>query len=542
MDPLAPMSDGTRNVRPRRVDGVAAGLWILGACVYVHARASLFTEGFDNPDAAGIAYNADLLLRGALPMVDSWEFKAPGAFFLFSVIFWCWRSLVAVQLVFAVWMLLGLGAVDFAVRRWRPGRPRARAMVGAAYLLSAGQFDWNYSSWMSPLYAWGGVLIIESLRQPTVRRAVGAGVAGGLALLFKKQAVMLAPLAVIAWILTRRWRWSGATGRTVIGWVLGAGLAAAPMVVFYGARGQLTPLLEGLVPISKVGAYATAMENGPPVNLAVLVAQVMAQLAQTFPLLCAAMCVTLVGTVWRPAIVEDPPGARGLSRVVALWIACSWLAGGLGGGRFYGHYLIQCLPALCLSVAFLNWEGCLGRNDGGRIGRLVLAAVLAAGAYQLVEVAAGKGDRYRGVKVRHLQDGRTAPEAVGAFIAARTSADDTIMVWGWTAWPVYYWANRRAPTRVYKALGSLTQFNTNTAFSRGGPTPFVPGPLAEEVQAAFEGGRPPAFFVLSPSFTSTFANDRDPLESFDGLVRLLQRDYRPVATFGDLTVLQRVPG
>jgi hypothetical protein len=284
------------------------------------------------------------------------------------------------------------------------------------------------------------------------------------------------------------------------------------------------------------------MTDGLSDNLAVLAAQVMAQLAQTFPLLCAAMCVTFIGFVWRPAMVEDPPGARGLSRIVAVWIICSWLAGGLGGGRFYGHYSIQYLPPLCLCVAFLNWEGCLGRKDGGHIGRLLLGAVLAAGAYQLVEVAAGKGDRYGGVKVRHLHDGRTAPEAVGAFIAARTRVDDTIMVWGWTAWPVYYWADRRAPTRVYKALGNLTRFNTNTAFSRGGPTPFVPGPLSEEVEAAFEGPRPPAFFVFSSSFTSTFANDRDPLDSFDALARLLQRDYRLVAKFGDLTVLQRMPG
>ena len=79
--------------------------------MFVQARAGLWTVGFDNPDIGGIAYNAELISRGKPPYVDSWEFKAPGTFFLFAGVFSIHRSLAAVQ-VYRSPVLVDRDAID----------------------------------------------------------------------------------------------------------------------------------------------------------------------------------------------------------------------------------------------------------------------------------------------------------------------------------------------------------------------------------------------------------------------------------------------
>jgi hypothetical protein len=140
---------------------------------------------------------------------------------------------------------------------------------------------------------------------------------------------------------------------------------------------------------------------------------------------------------------------------------------------------------------------------------------------------------------RRLRDGRTAAQAAGEHIRARTGDDATIMAWGWTAWPVYYWADRRSATRVYKEMGTLTTFNANTEFGDGAGPVFRPGPAADEVIADFDRA-PPAFFVYSPSLVDAFGARPDPLEQFTALRDRLRADYVLDAQYGDLQLYQRV--
>ena len=520
-----------------RRDRLALALWILGLVVFIHARVSNHTVGIDNPDIGGITYNADLLLAGKLPYVDSYEYKAPGCFFLFAAVFGVVRSLDALQGVFAVWMLAGVLPLVWGARRLYGPDRRREAVVGCLYLLSAGQFDFNYSSWMAPVYGAAGVLTLVSLRSGRQRDATLAGVAMMAAYLLKKQAAVLAPFGLLAWFLGRRWGWEGARLRTLLLYGAGALAMLVPFSLPYLFAGELPTFLAGVFPFGHTGAYVTSMAQvapGEQPGLLLRAGFVTKQLLVTFP---AASLAALVGCVALTAHADEEE--RRLGWVLALFVLWSWVAGGLGGGRFYAHYAIQYLPALCL----LGVHPVLTRSIAGRppLIRAARTLVLVALAWQLVEVARGKADRYNGVKVRLLPDGRSAPAVAGEFIAQRTAPTDTIMVWGWTAWPTYFWAQRLAPTRVYKSLGFLTTFNSNTGFSAGGATPFRPGPMADEVLAAFEGPTPPKFFVVSPSFVSTFGNERDPLESFEALGDVLRRDYRPVTQFGDLVLLERQP-
>ena len=237
--------------------------------------------------------------------------------------------------------------------------------------------------------------------------------------------------------------------------------------------------------------------------------------------------------------VERRAGAndrRWLSPVA--FLVASIVGAGLGGGRFYLHYLVQLAPAvaaLCGNVAL----ACVWLGDDAPRWRTATAATAAAVPLGCAaSVSSGTAQRYE-ARARRLENGKSAAQVAGAHIAARTTPDDRIYGWGWTTWRVYFWADRRAPGRYYKALGRLTTFNSNTAFDAGGDVAFRPGPHAEAFIADFDA-HPPAYVVLSPSFTDALGARVDPLQDFHALRKRLERDYRPEAKFGDLTLLRRV--
>jgi hypothetical protein len=141
-------------------------------------------------------------------------------------------------------------------------------------------------------------------------------------------------------------------------------------------------------------------------------------------------------------------------------------------------------------------------------------------------------------------DGALAPQQqVGAFIAARTTPSDTIHCWGWRSWPVYFWANRHAPGRLYKELGAVTEYNRNGLFpvsgtGNGGRLGWKPGPAADELLEVYRT-RPPAFLVRARPFFPSVTND--PLDESGELAALIQREYAFVDSIGSLDIYERRP-
>jgi hypothetical protein len=166
---------------------------------------------------------------------------------------------------------------------------------------------------------------------------------------------------------------------------------------------------------------------------------------------------------------------------------------------------------------------------------LTLAGLLVAG--QTIEIGLGRGHRYES-KARRLRDGRTAAQAAGEHIRLHTAPSDSVFVWGWTAWPVYWFSERRSPSRIYKSLGTVTTFNTNTELVSGDGPRFRPGPMADELIAAFDRA-PPAYFVYSPSMVDTFGARPDPLEAFTALFDRVREGYVPEVQYGDLRLFRR---
>lgn len=541
----------TEGAGGRRIDAALTGLGLL---CFVLARAALWTDDFGNPDIGGLVYAADLVRDGGLVYVDSEEFKAPGGAYLITLI-WAvlGRGVWALQVGWAAMLLLGLVAVRLAAStlyfEGDDGEPAgdgtsrgiALGVASLLYLGYAPLWEFNYAGWMMPLQALGVALAFRSAVR-SGRDAWLAGLAAGAALtwamLVKRQAIMAVPVALSAtWVLADASAGRRAHAARWAALAVGGLLAFVPLWLQYAVAGEGTALISGFAGLGRGADYVGATRGGAGSNLVLDVAR---QWLRTFPLLGP-----LALLAWSVAFGASAR-ARRVTGLAGAWWLCSLAAAGLGGARFYLHYLVQQVPALAvLAASPALWSTLLGNDDGPaggrgtrRVVRLVGVSLTALGlAAHGVEWARGGIHRYDGWP-RRLPSGRTAPQAAGDFIAARTLDDDRIWVWGWTAWPVYFWADRRAHTRIYKPLGSVTTFNTNSAFGATAPVHARPGPLADELLADFERA-PPRFIAHSTSYVLTFGCETDPLLELEALAAKIRAEYVPVAQFGDISVYER---
>jgi len=518
---------------PDRDRALSLLLVALGVALFLAAQLSNLSGEFVNNDVAGIAYEADTLLRGDLPYRDTIQHKPPASFFVFAAVFGLvGRDLHAVQLVLTAWLLFGAAGVFRAARvLW--GSRLGSATAAFLYLLYAGFFELNYSSWMAPAYVWAVAELLAGLKTGSPRHNLAAGAWATLAFLFKQPGIVLGPLALSLWALSRRKQEPGATAATLAQWVGGAVAGALPIVLFYAARGALGDLVRGVLAIGEYQTHLSQVTTKAP-GLADLASLVLLQLVRLFPVAVWLASLTLAGALWLAA--RRRPVAPLLP--VLLFLFWSLLGGAMSGYRFYRHYAIQYLPALALLGAHPDGPFRLMRNGRSRSAGRALAAVSALLAvHHVYKLAAHPGVVYDR-RPPLLSDGSTPARRAGEHIRARTTPEDTVYVWGWLAWPVYFWADRRAPLRAYREMGTVTTVNTNTAWSASQAFSFAPGRGADELVAAFEERRP-AYFVYSPYYVWQSGGGREPLLEFDALESLLQRDYKLEATHGDLLVYAR---
>lgn len=538
------MADGAHSeTSPSKASTIAALLLLaVGAGVFLSFSIRLFSDHFANSDIAGITYNTDILLDGGLPYRDTVEYKSPGTFFLFAAIFkLAGRSLTAVQVVFAAWLLIGAWAVWVAAvtlygRTSRPAGRLAAAGATALYLLSAAQFEYNYSAWMTPAYAWAFTLLLLGLRRDRWYWHLLAGAVAMLALLLKSQAVVLGLVFPVAW-LWARWRGEhGAAWHAPLVWVAGAGCAALPLVILYLSHGALPELAAGAFPVAAAREYAARVPL--PFPWYELVWKVLHKAFNAFPLAVALLAAAVVGVLWelrRRRGTETRRSEPILPQVVLLIAAV--IATGLGGLRFFGHYFIQYVPGLALVAAhpaayrLIRGSGVAlpGRVFGWVVAVACLAAAIPQGDAILWGRSLGYGSRKSNPRARDVA-------AASDYIRQRTTSDDRIFVWGWAGWPVYFWADRRSPCPIYKELGVVTTFNTNSTFRlRSRPIMFKPGPAADMLVQSFRE-HPPAYFVHSDHYEKINGDVPGPLAQFKALRTILDRQYTLERVFGGLRV------
>jgi hypothetical protein len=509
-----------------------AALVGLGVALLLATRLRHPIAGLGNADIAGILYQADLIVDGGVPYRDAADMKPPGTFFVFAAIFAAFgRGFAAVQWSYVAWCLLAAPAIWLAARELYGRDEAGRAPAAVAVLLYLGVlggFDLNYSAWMTTAYAWAFACALAGVRRGRWAWHLAAGFAAALAFALKGQAVVLAPTFAGLWWWGRRRGEPGATLAAWPLWLVGAGLGLAPLLLWFHARGALPEALAGLVPLAAAREYAARVQ--PEHGWLLGLWKVPWQHLRVFPLHSLLAASALLGWRWarRRGLPTPPVAPQAL-----LW-GLSVVGCGLGGLRYYVHYLPQYLPALALlgaHPAVRPWwaarEPDRPRATWLRRGLMLACGVAAAG--WLVAIPLGKAN------LADFRGSRNARRA-GDYIRARTRPDETVQVWGWAAWSTYYFADRRAPSPVFKVLGQVTEYNENSLLSRSRTADFKPGPHADALLAAFRTA-PPAFFVQATPFFPGV--EEDPLEQFTALREIVARDYRLVKRFGRLKVFER---
>ena len=492
-------------------------LLLAGAALLLRWPA-LGLEAFHNEDTAGIAYNADLLLRGGLPLVDNVEMKAPGSFYL-SAMAWSLfgRSLTVLQAVACGWAILG--AIGIYVGGRLLYDRRAGLIASLLYTVAApitDSIDINYGAWMMAPYIWSTVFFIRGQDRKGQRWLLAAGATLAIAGLLKRQAAVLFPLfallIVAAPLLDRneRWRAHRRPWHRLLYFMGGLALGFAPLMAYYAYRGHLGDFISHYF-FSEVGwqyvkGSLTWAERTVRIGDGFLgFAEYMA-----LPTLLAVLSVAAGGFHRRWS-------ARGVFLCGHFWLSFVGAALGL---RFFKGYYLQILPAAVWIAA--HPDGVLHRwlygrhwREGARVvGRNLVALALLL----LVLTPALMGQKEQLSKIRKMRSAARDAKAqkVAKVIQEATSPGDTIWVWGRWAWPIYFHADRPAATKYPKTLGLFTTTLTNTWRRPTKNTAFDPRSNWQTLMTQLEAERP-KFIVLSHN---------ESYRAFAALNRLLSEEYR----------------
>ena len=482
---------------------------------------------FRNPDVAGIAYNARLLVSGSLPYVDSAEIKPPGAFLLFAPLLaaggmrlvWAAAALWGTALSVATGLLAG---ASFGARAGR------RAVVlHAACAAIASDGDINYSFWMATPFALGAACAALAVRTENERRALLLWFASGaLALL----AVAIKPSAwpvgaVFAALLARevkggrvRTAWRGALAG-LAGALGTAALIALPWVL----AGKLAALCAGLGDVARFGSEYVAVVTQGAGGRTLAIAQGIPCLFEQIPGLL--LLGVLGSSEIFPAEREKPPLA------LAAWaFAGAALVGVTYTLRFFSHDNVELWPAL--AVLAVRPSGLVARVLDRAPAWTAIELALPAG---LGLVAAWPGARLRLDSLHFMADRDRMIEDLCDKVAPELPATEPVLAWGWSAWSVYEHCARRAPGRVFKVIASVTTVNTNTCNNGYGPMRLRSDHGPAEFLAEVER-RPPSLFLWSSYFRDMGG---DPLDTWRPLGAFFEAHYEQVGAEGPFIAFLR---
>jgi len=508
------------------------GAWPLAIliCFACHA----FWEGhgvldpaFRNPDVAGIAYNARLLVTGALPYVNSAEIKPPGAFLLFAPLLALggMRAVWAAAVVWGASLSLATGALAAAV--WNKGAGPRAAVLHAACAVIASDGDINYSFWMAtPFVAAAACATAATLAVDTRRAALlwfGSGLASMLAVAIKPSAwpVCLLFAALLLHELARK-------KFTRVAVAIGAGLAGAAatatlIALPFALAGELGGLRRGLGEVAAFGnEYVAIVAQALGGRVRAIWAGVPCLFEQMPGLI--ALGALGASTLFSRREPQSRLAFAGWLFLVAAFLGVSYTL------RFFSHDNVQLWPALAVIAVRPAGVLALVLDRVERVRFALLPATLALGL-----VAASPGFVQRWGYVHYMAERDHEIEDVCREVAPFLPRNEPVLGWGWSAWSVYEHCARRAPGRVFKVVAAVTTINTNTCNNGFGPMKLRPGPALERFFAEV-AERPPSLFLWSSYFKEMGG---DPLEAFLPLRAFLAAHYAVVDARGPFVALLR---
>jgi hypothetical protein len=486
--------------------------WILVALTAFALRLPAMQDRFYSNDEATYEALATKLLAGGVMYVDAVDHKPPGVTWLYAGV----MRLAGVArigpiraLLAALVALTGLLIGELAVML--TGESDGR-IAGLLYVLvSTIGFAPNTQAANTELVlnaplALAATAIVACTRQtrfaPASRWAFVAGIATGVAALFKYQAA-LAGLAWLVWVGVQKPRMHFTAG--VVGLALGFAVPFVALACGFAVTGHLEPFLFW----------------GWRYNLQYVTAVPLSHQA------VRALIGTAIAAIgWLPAIA-----LVGLAPVRMtfgwLWMAAMALAVCVGG-RFFGNYYLMLTPPLAL----LAGAGCTAAfSSPQRAWRRSLVAMIAALAL-ISTGAAAAWDRV--VPAQHEIDERY--RAAGLWIRSHSRQDDRLFVWGDSS-QIYAYAQRVMGTR-------FAFCNYHTGITYGRTTTLGGQDVADPSQVVARAWRelledlhraPPAIIADAAAAGLHGFGDHS-LEHYPEIWTVIQARYRYAATVGGIRI------
>lgn len=470
--------------RRRELVLLFAGLLLLTVILRMPA---FFVDVF-NSDETFLATQAEVINDGGDLYADATDRKPPLVPYLFALTFAItgttalWSVRVAAMIAVALTgFLVSIEARDRYGRRagWIAGA--LCVMASIAFAPQDGQAA-NFEVFMLPAMV---AAIVLARRD----RPFSSGVAVAVATLAKQTGA--ATLLPVLYIVGKRHGRRGA-GDTLLGF-------AAPLALVALAVGPGELL------------FWTTLGNGSYLSIHaayLYVAGMFAVMTLAF-LACNLPIVWTLPRAWRERKPEDWD--------LWLWVASAAVSVAFGL-RFFGHYYLQLLPPLSILTA-----GVLVRMGTRTIRRTVAGAVAIAAIFSFL-----------GYFVRPF-DQHVEYETVSTYIAAHTTNEDRIFVWGHV--PEIYWASGRHPATRFPTTTFLTGAD-------GRPPDQIPTdeaePLAWDLFYEDFATHPPRYF-LDTSRAQIRGAEYYPPSAYPRLSRLLYRDYDYVTAIDGIDIYERKP-
>lgn len=475
-------------IKPARVFWCLAGLFLLNLLL----RLFYLRYQFVNGDETVRALTAVSLLDGARLYQDIVTDKPPGATFFYATVFALFgRSMQAVHVAAAIWNFATAAVLYLAAARGYGKRAGLWAALLFVY------FSTNYHTqdmmaantellmllpYTASFYFF--VRAAGACKRAGAIRLVAAGLMTGVAILFKQVGVFnlgFFALYEIFSIYDARKR-AGTTIKTEL-WrsmvrlfflALGVAAVLSAFALWLMLEGSAAEFWRNTVVLGK--HYVDAM----PVEMWL---RLMAGRTLAYILFNAALWSL---AVWAGAGAVKSYFENGdaqseitsFTLAVVLWGAAS-LAGVFTGGRFFGHYFIQVLPALAL-LASRAVEVLFDRSRDPRRARNALAALAALVVFSLFgfirfhgrtfvlayETLTGRSTERSarwGMTVRERE-----AEQIAARLRDRVGAGEPLYIWGYAG--DVYWRTGARPASRY-----LTPYYLTGQFSEELPSVEKPG-------------------------------------------------------------------
>ena len=487
-------------------------------------RLPTFGRALLSSDEAAYATMAEAMQRGAVLYRDTVDHKPPAIFDVYLASF---RVLGPYNTQLAhLLVVLAVLLTAFALSRaagWLWGDRRAgwvTALLFVVFSTTLPDFDALAANCelfllaaQTVAFAWlaGGLARGGGQRWRTL---FGVGVLTGVAVAFKYQGATFLAVAGVALVLE-----ASSRRRTIASALAGllmtlAGCLVVPAV--YVVRAWLNG---GLADMWFWFRYNFTYIDAGPGGLEAL----RLGLVRTALIATAAFLPYAFGPIgcWRTIREWRRWGPAGASRpeLAARTLAVVWLAASIvalvPGRRFFGHYFLLVLPALCL----LSTGPLLAFWDRSRRLRPVVALlVVVPAAVALVVSTALHG------AVMDRLDPQPPYEKVAARLRQLSGPDDPVFIWGHSV-AVYFLARRTTGTR-FLICDYLTGTSPGTRSQYGleDPTPNVVQPAWDLLFDDLNRRQPPLLVDLAPAGWNGY--DRFPLSRYPRLDAYVRAHYR----------------